>query len=285
LSASALHLPPTFRSAPATMAPTVAARRVLLLPAVVATAASPAELRAALAQLPSQPLVQMEPVARYDCDVEYDMWKTAWTPDWKAWCCQNRQRGCPSTTTETRTTSTSTPTTTTSTTTTTTTTTEDPESCNAFCTFDNVNATCSARIAWAVSQLKFSCHAAHKLVLKQCNSCALCSMKLASKIQECEAEQAEDQEQEGANEADVHKRDEGGDPDAVFLAKKFGLSQPVGSPPQRSGAPQLLSSPAPLLVAAAVAAVALAIGLRRHRRATAPAMLTEVPLAPSEPTE
>jgi len=30
----------------------------------------------------------------YNCDVEYDTWKTAWTPDWAAWCCLHQKRGC-----------------------------------------------------------------------------------------------------------------------------------------------------------------------------------------------
>jgi len=267
-------LRPVFR----TMTPLFACRRALLLPVAVATAATPAELRAALAQLPSQPLVQMEPVPRYDCDAEYEMWRTAWTPDWKVWCCQNKQRGCPSTTTATQTTSTSTPTSTTTTTSTTSSTTEDKEACEAFCKFDSINATCSARIAWAVSHTQVSCKAAHKLVLKQCKPCALCSMHLVSKIKECEAE-LQDEAGEGGEEKKP-------DANAVFMAKKFDAAPLVGAWPRPGAAGALaLGSRAALLGAAAAAMAALAVGLRRRRRAADAALLVEVPLAPNEATE
>eukprot|EP00445_Apocalathium_hangoei_P094368 CAMPEP_0204244110 /NCGR_PEP_ID=MMETSP0361-20130328/96814_1 /ASSEMBLY_ACC=CAM_ASM_000343 /TAXON_ID=268821 /ORGANISM="Scrippsiella Hangoei, Strain SHTV-5" /LENGTH=289 /DNA_ID=CAMNT_0051217091 /DNA_START=39 /DNA_END=908 /DNA_ORIENTATION=+ len=127
----------------------------------------------------------------YDCNVEYDVWETNWTPEWKDWCCKNRQRGCPSTSTTTETTSTATPTTVTTTTRTTTeatTTTEDSkvavEHCNKQCLFDGASATCAARMQWAA---KFGatkdnsepCTAAHSLVLSQCDVCSQCELKFS----------------------------------------------------------------------------------------------------------
>merc|ERR1712060_1048262 len=66
----------------------------------------------------------------------YDSWQTAWTPDWKAWCCENEQRGCPSTTTTT-------------TVTTSTATTTSKEGCDAVCAYHGANATCIDRVHWA----------------------------------------------------------------------------------------------------------------------------------------
>eukprot|EP00428_Durinskia_dybowskii_P015399 CAMPEP_0170213700 /NCGR_PEP_ID=MMETSP0116_2-20130129/6476_1 /TAXON_ID=400756 /ORGANISM="Durinskia baltica, Strain CSIRO CS-38" /LENGTH=259 /DNA_ID=CAMNT_0010464255 /DNA_START=64 /DNA_END=843 /DNA_ORIENTATION=+ len=259
------------------MASLVAARRALLLPAVVATAATP-EMPAALAQLPPQTQFQMEPLPLYDCDAEYEMWRTAWTPDWKEWCCRHRQRGCPTTTTVTQTSSTSTISTTT-TSTTTTSSTEDEEACEAYCDFENVNATCSSRIAWAVSHTQVSCSAAHKLVLNQCSSCALCSMHLVAKIKECEAEEGRKEEQEEAQEGDEKDQHQV----AVFLAKKFDVAAPAGT---WSGRPiAALSSPVALVGAAAMAMAVVVVGLRSRRRASEAALLVEVPLTLNEATE
>lgn len=135
----------------------------------------------------------------YDCHAEYDMWKTAWTPDWKAWCCEHEQRGCPSTTTTTATsstatttvTSTSTATSTRTSTSTATTTTSEGEGCDAVCEFQGVNASCADRVRWAAthetSDKKSPCEAAHDLVLSQCSICGGCSLKAAGSL--CSADE------------------------------------------------------------------------------------------------
>jgi len=138
---------------------------------------------AVVAQQPAEALVTLR---LYDCNVEYDVWETNWTPEWKDWCCKNRQRGCPSTTTTTETSTTVT--TTTRTTTEATTTTEDSkvavEHCNKQCVFDGASATCTARMQWtakfgATKDNSEPCTAAHSLVLSQCDVCSQCELKFS----------------------------------------------------------------------------------------------------------
>mmetsp|Transcript_88571 Transcript_88571/g.286068 ORF Transcript_88571/g.286068 Transcript_88571/m.286068 type:complete len:364 (+) Transcript_88571:56-1147(+) len=135
----------------------------------------------------------------YDCNVEYDVWETNWTPEWKDWCCKNRQRGCPSTSTTTETSTTVT--TTTRTTTKVITTTEDPkvavERCNEQCVFAGSTATCAARVQWVA---KFGgskdeakpCDAAHSLILSQCDVCSKCELKFSG----CSSPQAQEEEKD-----------------------------------------------------------------------------------------
>merc|ERR1740121_2528555 len=151
----------------------------------------------------------------YDCHAEYDMWKTAWTPDWKAWCCEHEQRGCPSTTITTATSSTATTTTrTTSRTSTVTTTTTEGEGCSALCEVDNVNNTCGDRIHWATKneerEKKHPCAAARALVLKQCSICGGCSLEAVGcsgmeEDEHADAEVERDSSEEEHADAEVEK--------------------------------------------------------------------------------
>eukprot|EP00449_Zooxanthella_nutricula_P017326 CAMPEP_0198543746 /NCGR_PEP_ID=MMETSP1462-20131121/59832_1 /TAXON_ID=1333877 /ORGANISM="Brandtodinium nutriculum, Strain RCC3387" /LENGTH=132 /DNA_ID=CAMNT_0044274037 /DNA_START=69 /DNA_END=463 /DNA_ORIENTATION=+ len=112
---------------------------------------------------------QVATVAPYRCDVEYDNWQVAWTPDWKSWCCEHELRGCPPTTTETTTTKTKTSTTETTTTATTTSATTTPaKGCDAMCFYKGVDSSCRNRIHWAAGHKKGGtagekapCEAAH----------------------------------------------------------------------------------------------------------------------------
>merc|ERR1712217_591404 len=135
---------------------------------------------------PSSSLVDGFP-PRYNCQVEYQSWETAWTPDWKNWCCKYEGRGCPPTSTRTATqTKTKTVTTTTmaSTKTTTatvanvTTKTDITQGCDTSCPLQNYNATCRDRILWAAkhytAQQQEPCVSAFSLVLEQCPTCAYC---------------------------------------------------------------------------------------------------------------
>mmetsp|Transcript_12817 Transcript_12817/g.33254 ORF Transcript_12817/g.33254 Transcript_12817/m.33254 type:complete len:330 (+) Transcript_12817:71-1060(+) len=110
----------------------------------------------------------------YDCGVELEVWETAWTPEWKAWCCEHGERGCPSTSTTTRTTSTGTSTTV-----------SMPEgvACDSLCEVDGVSAMCKDRIVWAsqheMKDAKLPCQASLRLVKVQCSICSWCSVAAA----------------------------------------------------------------------------------------------------------
>jgi len=191
---------------------------------------------------------------RYDCFAEYDVWQTAWTPDWKAWCCKNELRGCPSTTTTTATSSTSTQTTTTRTSTSTeTTTTTEGMGCDAICELDSLNATCGERIRWVTTHddkdKKKPCAAARALVLWECDICGGCSLKAAG----CESEEEEHKEERQ---------------DRTFMFRKYELTG-------RSTTESAASRGAPLgflagcSLAGLVAGVPMAMVLRR-RHAVSP---------------
>mmetsp|Transcript_164833 Transcript_164833/g.528921 ORF Transcript_164833/g.528921 Transcript_164833/m.528921 type:complete len:512 (-) Transcript_164833:130-1665(-) len=49
-------------------------------------------------QLPMQPSAALQPRPEeqltFDCEAGYDSWDVGWTPAKKAWCCDNRDRGC-----------------------------------------------------------------------------------------------------------------------------------------------------------------------------------------------
>jgi len=154
---------------------------------------------------------------RYDCSAEYDVWETAWTPDWKAWCCENELRGCPSTSTRTATSSTSTRSTTTRTSTSTETSTSTSTKglgCDAVCEVAHVNATCGERIRWVTEHddhdARKPCHAARTLVLSQCSICGGCSMEEAG----CESKKEEHKEEKQ---------------DRTFMFRKYEVSGQAGS--------------------------------------------------------
>mmetsp|Transcript_49862 Transcript_49862/g.161353 ORF Transcript_49862/g.161353 Transcript_49862/m.161353 type:complete len:228 (+) Transcript_49862:187-870(+) len=110
----------------------------------------------------------------YDCHAEYADRDSLWTPEWKAWCCEHRSRGCRATTTK-RTTSTAT--------TTTVNATLEVEHCSQQCTYAGVTANCSARVLWAskfeTQGQKQPCEAAHTKVLDECDMCGSCRLKFA----------------------------------------------------------------------------------------------------------
>mmetsp|Transcript_49861 Transcript_49861/g.161346 ORF Transcript_49861/g.161346 Transcript_49861/m.161346 type:complete len:246 (+) Transcript_49861:187-924(+) len=110
----------------------------------------------------------------YDCHAEYADRDSLWTPEWKAWCCEHRSRGCRATTTK-RTTSTAT--------TTTVNATLEVEHCSQQCTYAGVTANCSARVLWAskfeTKDQKNPCRAAHTKVLDECDMCGSCELKFA----------------------------------------------------------------------------------------------------------
>jgi len=199
---------------------------------------------------------------RYDCFAEYDMWETAWTPDWKAWCCENELRGCPSTKTTTATSSTSTQTTTTrstrtsTSTATTTSTSTRGLGCDAICEVHDVNATCGERIRWVTTHddqdARKPCKAARTLVLSECSICGGCSMEEAG----CESEKEERKEEKQ---------------ERTFMFRKYELSGRDGSSPAvHSSDPLGFSARCALGALGGLAAgVPLAIVLRRGLRLSA----------------
>lgn len=76
--------------------------RLVILGAVAAHGPFAIEVPPGLEQAVPIPMVAPE-LKPYDCDAEADIWEWAWTPDWKAWCCQHELKGCPSTTSKTST--------------------------------------------------------------------------------------------------------------------------------------------------------------------------------------
>mmetsp|Transcript_88570 Transcript_88570/g.286063 ORF Transcript_88570/g.286063 Transcript_88570/m.286063 type:complete len:268 (+) Transcript_88570:56-859(+) len=223
----------------------------------------------------------------YDCNVEYDVWETNWTPEWKDWCCKNRQRGCPSTSTTTETTSTAT-----STTMTTTTTTEDPkvavEHCNKQCVFDAASATCAARMQWAakIGAAKDSsepCTAAHSLVLSQCDVCSQCELKFSGcamgvvVMQQLEEETKEETTttvpaKKAAHEQNSHKHEQHEKRNnTVQFRQKFELLAAMGS--RASGAQGFL--PGFVVAGFAAGAVLLAVLQRGVRRPSRQGELSE----------
>jgi len=125
----------------------------------------------------------------YSCEVGKDFWETAWTPDWKAWCClQHPPLGCPETSTITETSSTATTTTATTTATKTSssstwtwtsTTTATQNSCDLTCDYGQKSATCGDRIQFASGSSTASrpdlVQAAQELVASQCDICSACT--------------------------------------------------------------------------------------------------------------
>jgi len=172
----------------------VTLRRAVVTAAAAAATAAAGEGSVSIAMVDPQ---TPAPVPLYDCFAEYDMWGTAWSPDWKAWCCANERRGCPSTTTTTATTSTRTSSTLTQTKTLTRTNTETTTTpktttkmrapaatgCEVSCELKGVAAKCSERIAWSTqhetNHEKAPCEAAHVLVISQCPSCGNCTSQAA----------------------------------------------------------------------------------------------------------
>jgi len=138
-------------------------------------------------------LLSAEGQRLYDCDAELFDWKHLWTPEWKAWCCANEQKGCPSTSTSTGTSTTQTTTTvTTVTETSTTRTTTTINLCEASCPVDDTVATCKERIRWATThetaQDATPCDAALALLATQCpEACGEC-VQAASAHMWCEAD-------------------------------------------------------------------------------------------------
>lgn len=129
----------------------------------------------------------------YDCNAELWDWETLWTPDWKAWCCQNEPpRGCPTTSTVTSTTMTATQTTTetetrTATSTVTQTTTMTGNPCDVPCVKNDVNATCAARLRWLSMHTTLNeaqpCQAAEAIVIKECpNECGACTCEATTTL-------------------------------------------------------------------------------------------------------
>mmetsp|Transcript_80952 Transcript_80952/g.261499 ORF Transcript_80952/g.261499 Transcript_80952/m.261499 type:complete len:273 (+) Transcript_80952:67-885(+) len=228
----------------------------------------------------------------YDCNVEYDVWETNWTPEWKDWCCKNRQRGCPSTSTTTETSTTVT--TTTRTTTKVITTTEDPkvavEHCSKQCVFDAASATCAARMQWAakIGAAKDSsepCTAAHSLVLSQCDVCSQCELKFSGcamgaadgDVQQLEEETKEEttttvpakkaaHEQNSQKHEQHEKRN-----NTVQVRQKFELPAAMGS--RASGAQGFL--PGFVVAGFAAGAVLLAVLQRGVRRPSRQGELSE----------
>jgi len=197
---------------------------------------------------------------RYDCFAEYDMWRTAWTPDWKAWCCENELRGCPSTSTKTATSSTSTQTTTTRSSTSTetaTTTSTKGLGCDAICELHNVNATCGERIRWVKEHddrdAKKPCHAARTGVISECSICGGCSLDDAG----CESEKEEHKEEKQ---------------ERTFMFRKYEVSSQAGSDSAVQGSAPL-GFFARCSLAGLAAGVPLAVVLRRGLRHTGQAEL------------
>jgi len=217
---------------------------------------------------PSATPSALPPLALYDCTAEYYDWKHLWTPEWKRWCCENKNRGCdteadtpaPKASQETTAKSTTAKSTTDKPTKAATTsapsTTEDTaakttaaittrsvaaeskaappfEACEEMCTFESVQYSCRDRMLWALSHYVKNaddkCQTAHDMVEKQCGSaCRSCTEKAAGL--------------HGAMCVDLYTKDD----------ISFHLRQP-----QRAGAPSILN----LLTLLGVAAVVSASGL------------------------
>jgi len=126
----------------------------------------------------------------YDCSAEWAYWQTAWTPEWKAWCCEHHKKGCPTTwpstatVTETQTATATTTATTTATVTQTGTTTTTMAPCDQDCVVDGMAASCTARVQWTSKHMtaseENSCEKAYAMVLSQCSAeCSSCNLEQA----------------------------------------------------------------------------------------------------------
>lgn len=165
-------------------ASSVAASSVAAIEAANLTAATVARNEAAMRQ--------WKPPPAYDCSVGFENWEQLWTPDWKAWCCQNEQKGCPSTSTPAMAT-TGTPTLTVTQRNSTTLprvastqsraiTTIAKNPCDKHCVVKDLNATCRARIYRAstheAKDATSPCVVAVGLVSSECGDvCSDCTLE------------------------------------------------------------------------------------------------------------